>query len=237
MLRHKKIEQVIKEINLIKKIWDLPQISFADDNIFMDKKYSIELLEALKSLRIKWFAQTDISVAEDDRFLRLLQDSRCAILFIGFESVNRASIKRTDRAGFKYKRVAKYKDYIKKIQDYGIGIMGAFIIGFDEDRPSVFKETADFIIDNRLYAAQIAILTPLPGTALRERLKRDNRLLATPWDNYTFLDVNFIPKRMSSEELQSGLLEIYKKVYNKEMAIKRTQHFKEIYKSHKYELV
>ncbi|MCX5687452.1 MAG: radical SAM protein, partial [Candidatus Omnitrophica bacterium] len=232
-LRHKKIDQVIKEIKLIKSLWEVPRISFADDNIVIDKKYAIELVKELKSLNIRWFIQADISIGDDDVFLKLLKESGCAIVFVGFESISKDSLKHTDRVGFKYNRVGKYQEYIKKIQSYGIGIMGAFIVGLDSDDASIFYRTANFIVDNRLYAAQITVLTPLPGTRLRERLEKESRLLSHPWDNYTFLDVNFIPKNMTPGVLQQGLYDIYRKVYSQESAVKRAQHFKQIYKSNK----
>ncbi|MFH1782880.1 MAG: radical SAM protein [Candidatus Omnitrophota bacterium] len=230
-IRHRKVEQIIEEIKLVKKIWRFPQISFADDNIFMDRKYAVQLVNALIPLKIRWFAQTDVSIAEDDNLLKKLKKSGCKILFIGFETINKKNVEGTDKTNFKYKRVLKYKEHIRKIQSYGIGIMGAFMVGFDNDDKTVFKKTSDFIVDNKLYAAQITILTPLPGTRLRDRLKNENRLLSKTWDNYTFLDVNFMPANMTPNELQKGLFEIYKKVYSKDSAIKRTQHFKNIYKN------
>lgn len=237
-LRHKTINQVIKEIELVRRIWTCPQISFADDNMLMDRKYARELAEALAPLNIRWFAQSDISVAEDEDFLALLHKSGCSILFIGFESVNKESMRSTDKYGFKHRRVESYKESVNKIQRNGIGVMGAFMVGFDGDDSSIFKKTADFIVDNCLYAAQITVLTPLPGTRLRERLAGEGRLLPRSWDSYTFLDVNFMPRKMSPEELQGGLFDIYKRVYSKDAAIKRSKFFKKVFKEQRsHELV
>ena len=129
----------------------------------------------------------------------------------------------------KVKRLNKYRAHIKKIQEMGIGIMGAFIVGLDYDDISVFKKTTDFIIDNHLYAAQITVLTPLPGTRVRERLKQENRLLPFDWDNYTFWDVNFLPAQMSIDELQKGLLGVYRSIYKKKVLLENNRYFKRIY--------
>ncbi|MDP8230969.1 MAG: cobalamin-dependent protein [Candidatus Gorgyraea atricola] len=231
--RHKSIKQVIKEVKLIKSIFKNPWIGFGDDNMFVNKKYAFELLEKLIPLKIRWMTQTDISIAKDKALLALLKKSGCRFLFIGFESVTRKSLESVDRAGFKIRMLDKYKDYIQKIQEAGMGIIGAFVLGFDYDDTTVFKNTAEFIINNHIYASQLTILTPLPGTRLRERLKDENRLLSFNWDNYTFWDVNFIPKHMSAIELQNGLLKVYKTIYDDKVLLNNVSYFKKIYSRNK----
>jgi len=230
--RHKTIEQVIKEIKLVKKIWKNSQINFSDDNMFVDRKYAIELMEKLIPLKIRWAASTDISVAKDESFLKLLRKAGCIILFIGFESLSKKGLSTIDRYGWKYKQLDNYATYVERIQSYGIGVQGAFILGLDSDDTAIFKKTADFIINNNFYAAQITVLTPLPGTRLRDRLEKEERLLSeNGWGRYSFLDVNFVPKRMSSKDLQDGILKVYREVYSKENRFKVASHFKKIYKN------
>ncbi|MBU1852957.1 MAG: B12-binding domain-containing radical SAM protein [Candidatus Omnitrophica bacterium] len=226
--RHKSIKQVIREIKLVKTIFKNCFIGFGDDNMFIDKRYALELVEKLIPLKIKWVAQTDISIAEDSKLLALLKKGGCHMLFIGFESLSDKSLMSINKMGFKLKRLHKYETYVKKIHSFGIGIVGAFILGFDSDDVSAFKKTADFIIDNHLYP-QITILTPLPGTRLRARLEQENRLLSFDWDNYTFWDANFMPRQISIDELQKGLLGIYRAVYNKKVLLENDRYFKRIY--------
>ncbi|MBU4457896.1 MAG: B12-binding domain-containing radical SAM protein [Candidatus Omnitrophica bacterium] len=228
--RHKSIKQVIREVKCIKSIFKNSWIGFGDDNMFVNRKYASELAKNLIPLKIRWMTQTDISIAEDENLLKLLKKSGCYILFIGFESLSKRSLGSIDKSKFKVKRLHKYRSYIKRIQNAGIGVMGAFMLGFDYDNISVFKRTADFIIDNHLYAAQITVLTPLPGTQLRQRLQQQNRLLSLGWDNYTFWDVTFTPKKMSIGQLQQGLLDVYKSVYSKDVLLENDRYFKKIYK-------
>ena len=225
--RHKTINQVLSEINYIRELWKEPLINFADDNMFVDRAYSSELVNRFKNAGLRWTAQTDVSIAEDDSFLELLRKSGCIILFIGFETLSKEG--RLDKHGWKQNRIEKYPEIIRKIQSHGIGVLGAFIIGLDEDDCTVVEETSNFIINNRLYAAQITVLTPLPGTRTRERLLKENRILSSDWKRYTFWDVNFIPKRLSPEELKKSVLAIYELIYSKEARMTVVKHFKEIY--------
>lgn len=229
-IRYKAIKQVIEEIKFILDLYgNHILISFADDNMFINRKYSKELVKELVPLRIRWFVQSDISIGEDEDFLKLLKESGCSMVFIGFETVDENNLVFLDKFNYKSKYINKYSKIIEKIQSYGIGVMGAFIIGFDNDDNSIIDRLSNFIIETNMYAAQISILTPLPGTRLRERLEKNGRLLETNWGNYTFGDVNFIPKNMTTQILQDSLLEIYRRIYSPEVRLKKAQYFKKIY--------
>lgn len=228
--RNKTIEQVINEIQVIKKKFGNILISFADDNLFVKRKYSEVFLEEIKGLNIRWNAQTDISIAEHDELLRAMKESGCFCLFIGFESLSEANMQTIDRYGWKFRNLSMYPEYIKKIQSYGIGVHGAFIIGLPHDDKSIFKGISDFIIENHLYDAQITISTPLPGTRLREQLVKEGRVLPTKWEDYTFIDVNYVHNKLTKDELENGLIEIYRRINCKDAYYNKMNHFKLIKK-------
>lgn len=225
--RRKTVGQVLGEINYIRGLLDEPAVNFADDNLFVDKEYSRELVRRLSQTGLRWAAQTDMSVAEDEGLLDALGNSGCKHLFIGFETLSKEG--KVDKHGWKNSRIINYPEIIKKVQSRGVGILGSFILGFDDDDSSVFDSLADFIIDNRLYAAQVFALTPLPGTRLRKKLHGEGRILSTEWSRYTFFDVNFMPKKMKPEELQQGILRVYKRIYRPEVRMAVVKYFKDIY--------
>lgn len=229
-LRSKTTEQVIKEIEAIKEICGDVRINFGDDNLLVNKKLSNDLLNKLIPMKIRWAAESDISIAKNDEILDLMRRSGCALLFIGLESISEEGLKNLDKHGWKLKHFSNYSSYIRKIQSYGISVMGSFILGLDCDDSLVIKKIIDFANDNNLGDIQVSILTPLPGTRLRIRLEKENRLLNTNWDNYTFFDVNFIHPKLSRQELEDGLLEIYKSINSKDAFYKKMQYFKEIQK-------
>jgi len=158
-----------------------------------------------------------------------LRGSGCKVLFIGFETLSKGNM--LDIHGWKMKKIEAYPAIIEKIQSRGIGILGAFIVGLDGDDRSVFDSLYTFIRENRLYAAQVTVLTPLPGTRLRQRLQEAGRILSSDWKRYTFVDVNFRPLQMSAEELQAGILDLYARIYSKESRSAVMKHFKQIYRS------
>ncbi len=227
--RKKPVELIVRDIKAIKKLWRDPFIEFADDNTFVDKEWSKKLLSALIPLKIRWFTETDISVAQDEELLRLLKPSGCRQLLIGLESILSKNLRGMDRNDWKSKQYDSYLSSIEKIQSHGISVNGCFILGLDSDDPGIFEKTRDFIEKSQLLEAQITVLTPFPGTRLYQRLKTEGRLLKEIyWDRCTLFDVNFVPKNMSVEQLENGLAWLGSQIYSEEAYSRRKRHYKQI---------
>lgn len=225
--KKKPIAQIEKELNKILEVWRKPFIELADDNTFVDKKWSRELLALFAKYKFKWFTETDVSIAYDDELLELLAQSNCAQILIGLETTNKNGLKGIDGSDWKYKQFDNYLKAIDKIQSYGISVNGCFILGFDTDTKETFKETEWFIIDSNLSEVQITLLTPFPGTGLYNQLKKEGRLLTDNyWDKCTLFDVNFIPKNFSVAELETEFERLMVNIYSKQLVADRKKHFK-----------
>lgn len=227
--KKKPIEQIEKELIKILEVWDKPFIELADDNTFVDKVWSKKLLKLFSKYNIKWFTETDISVAYDDELLELLAQSNCAQVLIGFETTNRNRLIGIDRNNWKYKQFDNYLKAIDKIQSYGISVNGCFILGFDTDTKETFKETEQFIKESNLSEVQITLLTPFPGTDLYKRLKQENRLLKeNDWDKCTLFDVTYLPENFTVKELEYRFEGLMKDVYAVDAVRERKQKFREV---------
>jgi len=203
--------------------------------MFVNKKKSYMLLEALTPLRIRYFTESDVAIAEDEKLLGLMKKSGCVTVFIGFESLVPENLASLQSSKWKFKRLKMYTEACEKIQSYGIQVLGAFILGFDYDTNDVFQNLIDFTLENNIMG-QYHFLTPFPGTRIRDDLIREGMLRANDnqWDRYSCFDVIFSPKRMAKEELEAGLLEVYQTVYSKEVHLNRSRHMIEILKQIKH---
>ena len=229
--KKKPIIQIEKELNKIFEVWDRPFIELADDNTFVDKAWSIELLKLFSNYKMKWFTETDISIAYDDELLELLAKSNCAQVLIGFETSNAKGLKGIDRNDWKYRQFDNYLKAIDKIQSYGISVNGCFILGLDTDTKDTFKETEQFIKKSNLSEVQITLLTPFPGTELYKRLEEEDRLLSENfWDKCTLFDVNFIPKNFTVQELEANFRKLMSNFYSDNMVKERKKKFRETLK-------
>ena len=82
------------------------------------KKFAKELLTKIIPYRIRYMAQTDISIAGDEELLSLIKKSGCTFLFIGIESLKDSNLEGIDRNNKKQKYLKLLPEYIKKIQSY-----------------------------------------------------------------------------------------------------------------------
>src|SRR5215210_3087843 len=112
-------------------------------------------------------------------------------------------------------------DLVGRIHERGIAIMGCFVFGFDHDTTETFDETVDFVIEARIDLPRYAILTPFPGTPLFRRLKGAGRTISEDWTYYDGQHVNFMPERMTPDELLHGTERAWKQTYSYRSMAKR----------------
>jgi radical SAM superfamily enzyme YgiQ (UPF0313 family) len=227
--RIKPVQRVLEEIDAVRALWRRPFIEFADDNTFVNKRWAKRLLRELPARRIRYFTETDVSVADDEELLDLLYPSGCRQVLIGFESPRRASLAGLDRVDWKAGRLPQYLETIEKIQSRGVSVCGCFIVGLDSDTPAIFDEIREFVERSRLLEVQITLLTPFPGTRLYERLAAEGRLLYPgAWDRCTLFDINFRPLGMSVDELEEGIMGLWRDTWNAEAFAGRKRHYRHI---------
>lgn len=229
--QQKPIDKIVAEIRNAKTMIDHPFFEFADDNTFLNKRWGKSFLEAIAPLGLRWFTETDISVADDDELLGRLADSGCRQILIGLESPSATSLEGIDPHNWKYKRFNQYLESIDKVQSHGVTVNGCFVLGLDSDTTETFGQVKEFVERSRLIEVQVTVLTPFPGTPLYERLRREGRLIEDRyWDRCTLFDVNFVPKNMSVDELEKGMRWLFSEIYNEREFNRRKRHYMEIVK-------
>ena len=230
----KPVDRVIAEIRAIKNLWKRPFIEFADDNTFVNKAHSKQLLRALASMDVRWFTETDLSVADDEELLDMLRDSGCAEVLIGFEATTFSGVDGVEqRANWKARRVDTYLESIRKIQDRGVRVNACFVLGLDGTGVESFDQIWEFVQSSNPYDVQITVQTAFPGTPLYSRLKREGRILRDEaWELCTLFDVNFRPARMSVAELEAGLRSLAALIYSEEFTLKRRADFRRNFIAH-----
>ena len=230
--KQKPAKKVLQEIKAIESIWEKPFIEFADDNTFINKGYWIDLLMELKNADVKWFTETDISVAENDRLLRLMRESGCQQVLIGFESPSQKGLDGLElSSNWKRKQLDRYRYAVENIQSHGITVNGCFILGLDGHDKGIFDEVWEFVKESGLYEVQITVMTAFPGTPLYKRLINEGRVLKDgDWAKCTLFDVNFQPKAMSVKELEKSFRDLAEKLYSAEFTHSRKSRYKTMLK-------
>jgi len=228
--KQKPEQLVLAEIDRILEIWPKPFIEFADDNSFVNKDYWRSLLPKLAERKVRWFTESDLSIADDPELLKMMRESGCAQVLIGFENPEpEALLGLETRSNWKARQTAKYKQAIDTIQSHGISVNGCFILGLDQHREGCFDAVYDFVKDSGLHEVQITIQTAFPGTPLYKRLEKSDRLLQKDaWETCTLFDINFIPLHLTVEQLRRGFHGLSRRLYSQEATMERKNAFRRV---------
>jgi radical SAM superfamily enzyme YgiQ (UPF0313 family) len=226
VFRKKTVDQIIRELEAARAVAPRQLFLFADDNMFINRRFSKKLLRALIPLKIRYMAQSDIGIARDPELLRLMYQSGCVMVLVGLESLSDANMKQVDE--FKSRMLAHYGDYVRRIQDNGMIVLGAFIVGFDHDDGSVFDRIGEFVVETNL-TPQITIATPLPRTAMTERLNAQGRLPAEAyWDRCTYYDSIYDPKLITGQEIETGVANLHRRLFQPDVVAARRGYYRRV---------
>lgn len=221
--RHRDPLEVVEELRVLKargqQLGSFFHVTFLDDDLAADLEYAGELAEAIvaSGLKVSWAAQASIGLAGDPEMVRLVARAGCSVLFTGFESISRETLKECNKKN----RPHLYGESVQRLHDSRILVEGGFIFGFDHDEASVFDETADFVDRIGVDAAHFSILTPLPGTHTFARMAGDGRITSYDWGEYDLYHAVFEPARMTNAQLQAGLWSAYRTFYGRRRRLSR----------------
>lgn len=183
---------------------------FLDDHLFGDAKFAAALFDGMRGMGRLWQAAGTVKSVLAPGLLEKAVACGLRSLFVGFETLSEENL----RSQRKYQNLNRdYAAAIRRLHGLGVMINGSFVFGMDGDGPDVFERTVEWAIGNGIETATFHILTPYPGTALYDRMRREGRLLHSDWDLYDTRHTVFRPARLSPQELEDGYWRSYRKFY------------------------
>jgi radical SAM superfamily enzyme YgiQ (UPF0313 family) len=215
--RTKTKEQVIAELDALYFTGWRGSVFFVDDNFIGNKgKLKKEILPAIAEWMEKrkhpFYLNTEASInlADDEGVMQLMVKAGFEAVFIGIESPNEESLVECNKS---QNRNRDLISSVKKIQRAGLEVQGGFIVGFDNDPPSIFEKLTNFIQDSGIVTAMVGLLNAPKGTKLHKRLETEGRMLKDFNGNNTDFSTNFIPL-MDTKTLLDGYKKILNKIYS-----------------------
>jgi len=189
-------------------------IFFVDDNFTVNKERAKEVLRKLAPLKIRWVSQASIQTSYDDELMKLMADSGCQCVLVGFESLNPESLSAMNK-NFNAKRGGP-AEASHNFRRYNTPVYGTFMFGYDPDTRESFREVQEFAQSNALFIGAFNHVTPFPGTPLYQRIEQEGRLLFKQWwndENYTYGMIPFRPKQIEPDELKELCFSARKEFY------------------------
>lgn len=205
--RHRPVSEVVEEISTL----PTGNFFFIDDIINAVPHRARELYRALIPVKKHWAGQATANVADDEELLDLAAESRCKMLFIGFETFSDQNLK---KLGPHERWRDRFFHTVNKVRERGISIWASFVVGFDGDTPASIAETVELAKDARLDFAQFSALTPLPGTQLYAKYLSEGRIFNHDWSAYSLGQVVFQPALMDVLTMKKALYETWREFYS-----------------------
>ncbi len=213
--RTKTSAQILAELDSLYALGWRKSIFFVDDNFIGNKKQiKSDVLPALIEWRkdkvgMPFLTEVSINLADDEELLDLMVRAGFDTVFVGIESPNEDSLVECSKNQNKGRDLVQS---VKVLQHAGLQVQGGFILGFDNDPPSIFQQQIDFIQKSGIVTAMVGLLQAPPGTKLYERLKGEGRLTADISGDNVDGSTNIIPK-MGLESLREGYRKMLKQIY------------------------
>jgi radical SAM superfamily enzyme YgiQ (UPF0313 family) len=226
--RTKTIDNVIAELDALYFTGWRGPVFFVDDNFIGNKsKLKKEIMPAI----IKWNAvkknpfyfntEVSINLADDENLMDLMVEANFEAVFVGIETPNEESLAECNK---NQNRNRDLIASIKKIQNWGLEVQGGFIVGFDNDPPTIFDRLTSFIQESGIVTAMVGLLNAPKGTKLQKRLAEEGRLLKDFTGNNTDFSINFVPQ-MNSAELLAGYKKVLNTIYSPKYYYERVMSF------------
>jgi radical SAM superfamily enzyme YgiQ (UPF0313 family) len=225
--RTKTAAQVIAELDGLRQAGWRGPVFFVDDNFIGNKRtLQEELLPALIDWQkggpaFPFYTEASINLADDAEMMRLMVDAGFNQVFVGIETPDEASLTECN------KRQNQKRDLVadvKRIQRAGLEVQGGFIVGFDNDTPTIFERQLEFIQQSGIVTAMVGILQAIPGTKLHHRMAVQGRLIGQTTGDNVDGTINFVP-RMKREMLLEGYRKLMKYIYSPGLYYQRIRTF------------
>ncbi|KKS90606.1 MAG: Radical SAM domain protein [Parcubacteria group bacterium GW2011_GWF2_43_11] len=235
--RTKNKEQILAELDALYEQGWREGVFFVDDNFIGNKaELKKEVLPAIihwqkeRHFPFSFNTQASINLSDDEELMDLMLKAGFETVFIGIETVEEESLQECQ----KLQNVNRdLLSSIKLIQNRGFQIQGGFILGFDNDTPSIFNRMIDFIQKSKITMAMVGLLQALPETRLWQRLKEEKRLLSRASGDTYQGALNFIPK-MNRTSLLAGYKKVVDHIYAPKQYYQRLIAYLKEYKPKKH---
>lgn len=172
---YREADDVIKEISSYKE----PFIVFIDENFGNNIEHTSAILKKLIPLKKRWSAQMSVNSLQDFEFVKLMRESGCINVFIGFESVDRNVLESMHKvSNFK---LEMYENAMDNCAKNDIAISCGFLNGYIDNDADCIDVNWEFANSFQFFNCSYINLIPIPGTPAYQKLKEAKHLVDEKW--------------------------------------------------------
>lgn len=179
-IRHRPMEQVWSEIEMLAGEYGVREIHIEDDNFTFDAEYAMEFCrEAIRrKLPVLFSTPNGIRLDRlDDRLLELMRRAGWYIIHCGIESGSDRVLKRTKKGTTS----GRILESIRLIHRHGLPVAGYFILGLPGETVEDMEKTIRFAVSSGIQWAHFASFLPIPGSEDGDSWLADHDLSKDGW--------------------------------------------------------
>jgi len=220
-------ERLLERISFLVETEDARKFFVVDDLFGQQRDETIRFCNMLRDYqryigrRLDLGVQIRLDKAKDPELLTAMRQAGINFIAIGYESPIEEELKAMNKQ-------LKPEDMLSLTKIYrkcGFLVHGMFIFGYPMTQDVDFKMSAkervrrfkSFLAKAHLDTFQVMLPIPLPGTELRKRLKRDNRIYSRQDLGWEYYDGNFVlfepDDPMTPEGMQASPMKIMSMIY------------------------
>ncbi len=226
--RYATSKRLMEHISFLVETKDARHFFIVDDLFGQQRDETIRFCHMLRDYQKSLGRRLDVSVqirldkAMDSELLLAMRQGGINTVSIGFESPIEEELKAMNKCVSSEDMLS----FVKIFHKFGFLLHGMFIFGYPLKESVNFKMSAKeqtkrfraFIKKAKIDTIQMLLPVPLPGTQLRERLKRQNRIYPIQDVGWEYYDGNFPlfepDQPMSAEEMQNAVRKIMGTFYH-----------------------
>ncbi len=177
--RLKSAEQVLAELEALRRLGGRGPLFFVDDNFIGNRRAVAALLPRIAAWQrehgrpFDFYTEASLDLASHPELVDAMVDAGFTAVFVGLESPSPESLR---SAGKVQNLKVDAAEGVKRLTAAGFEVFAGFILGFDTDHEDIFEWQRDFISRLPVPRAMVGLLTALPNTALWRRLDEEGRL-------------------------------------------------------------
>lgn len=185
--RRRSAENVLDEIEHLKKTYGVKYLDFVDDLLTVNKKWAIELCRGMRERGlddIQWECSGRIGIM-DEELLREMKNANCRCICYGIEF---GSQRMLDFVNKKI-TISKIHETVEMTNKVGIPIKGLFMMGYPTETKEEIEKTIKLAKSLTLDYLTIGIVAPYPGTQLYKYCKEHDLLRINDWSDYDIVQL------------------------------------------------
>ena len=205
--RERSSKNVVDEIEVCYKEFNIREIDFFDASIFVNKPRLLRVFSEIKrrGIKMEWSCRSRVDIVSKE-LLREAAQTGCRQIYYGIESADASILRAVNKqVGIEQMRMA-----IKWSKDFGIRTMGFFMVGNPEETKESVWRSIEFAKELGLDFVQVCRTIAKPNTELdkfmikkthqdywREHIrgKRIQMRLPTPWISLAERDLESLTRR------------------------------------------